>query len=371
MDFSLNIFAIIILISLLVVIYLTRDTINIKSRLFRMMILLAIFMNATEILSWIFDGKPGNLNYFLNFTFNFLFTAINLVVVGLWACYIDYQIFRDYEKLKQKWYYFLPAIIMFVLSIVNIFYPILFTISEENVYSRLPLLWTSIPLLIISYIFVLVLASKNNKEGNNRVIIGVIIFLSLPIIAAIIQLQFIGLFLIWPTTALAILISYLIFETTANSKDYLTGLFTRERAEELIQRHIFKTAPFSVMMLDIDDFKNINDTEGHHTGDLVLIEIARILQKQFDRKTLVSRYGGDEFLIVLPFADEASIKLVKKNIIDEISKAKVENIHDIKMSFGVAICNNTEDSTIKKVIIEADNDMYRNKGKLKKQEKEE
>ena len=370
MDFSLNIFAIIILITLLVVIYLTRDTINIKSRLFRVMIFATIIMNILEILSWSFDGKQGDLNYFLNYSFNFLFTALNTLVVGLWACYIDYLISKDHKTLKQNWYYFLPLFIMITLSIVNIFTPILFSISSTNVYSRLPFIWVSIPLTVIMYIYVFVLAYKNYKNNNQKVIIGVISFLSLPIIAAILQLRFLGLFLIWPSTAVAILISYLIFETTSNSRDYLTGLFTRERAEELINRHIYKNRPFSVMMLDIDNFKHINDTEGHNTGDQVLIEIAKILQKQFDKNTLVSRFGGDEFLIVSPFSEEKDIDAIRNKIVNDISICEFKNLNEINISFGVSVCNDASECTVNQVIIRADNDMYKNKEELRKQKRD-
>ena len=97
-SYELNIFAIVILVSLLIVIYMTNDTVNFKNRLFRGLIYTTILMNVFEILSWVFDGLSGNLNYYLNFTFNALLTATTTIVVGLWACYIDYIMFRDYEK---------------------------------------------------------------------------------------------------------------------------------------------------------------------------------------------------------------------------------------------------------------------------------
>ena len=154
-SFDLNIFAIIIMIALLAVIYLVKDTVNMKSRLFRMMIITTILMNVLEILSWVFNELTGNLNWYMNYSFNFLFTALGPLVVGLWATYIDFHTFKDFERLKKKWFYFLPAVIMGILSIVNIFYPILFTVNTLNVYARLPLIWTSIPLTIVLYIYIL------------------------------------------------------------------------------------------------------------------------------------------------------------------------------------------------------------------------
>ncbi|XFA99489.1 GGDEF domain-containing protein [Candidatus Izemoplasma sp. B36] len=325
-------------------------------------------MNLCEILSWVFNEKPGNLNYFLNFTFNFLFTALSTAVVGLWVCYIDYIVFKDYEKLKKKWYYFLPSVIMVVLSIINIFYPILFEISTSNVYARLPLIWSSIPLILASYIYVIVVVLKNDKTSNRRTILGVLIFLALPIIAAVLQLLNYGLLLIWPSTAVAIMISYLIFESTANARDYLTGVFNRERAEEQIERNIHKQNNFSILMVDIDHFKKINDTYGHHHGDETLKEVAKILKSVFNENALVSRYGGDEFLIVSAIYNHPDLDELKNQIKEEIKKSENAYVKNINLSFGVSICESTKDCTVEKVIVEADNNMYKNKQNYKQKE---
>lgn len=369
-DYSLNIFAILILIALYIVIHIAKDTYNIKSRIFRLMIITTIFMNLCEILSWVFNEQPGSLNYFLNFTFNFLFTALSTAVVGLWVCYIDYIVFKDFEKLKKKWYYFLPSVIMVTLSVINIFYPILFEVSSDNVYARLPLIWSSIPLILASYVYVLVIVIRNDRTSNRKTILGVLVFLALPIIAAILQLLNYGLLLIWPSTAVAIMISYLIFESTANARDYLTGVFNRERAEEQINRNIYKKRNFSILMVDIDNFKNINDTYGHHHGDQSLKEVAKILKVIFIENSLVSRYGGDEFLIVSSIYNHQDLNKKKKQINDLIEKSENEYVKNIKLSFGVSICEDSQDCNVEKIIIEADNDMYKNKSKYKKKVQE-
>ncbi|MBI9009426.1 MAG: GGDEF domain-containing protein [Tenericutes bacterium] len=366
-SFDLNFFAIMILVSLLAIIYLIKDTVNIKSRLFRMMIFTTILMNVIEILSWVFEGQTGEFNWYMNFTFNFLFTALGPVVVGLWACYIDYHTFKDYERLLKKWYYFLPAVIMVLLSFVNIFYPILFTISGTNEYTRLPLIWISIPMTVVVYIYLLILVMKAKKADNKKVVIGVLLFLSFPIVAAVFQMLFFGKTYIWPSTAIAILISYLIFETTSNSKDYLTGIFNRERADETIDRYLLKAKKFSVIMLDINNFKKINDTKGHHFGDQVLVEIASIISSVFHGNATVCRYGGDEFIIVSETYDNKVLLQKKAEIFEAVKNTKLTEISDIKLSCGICICDSTKDCTIDQVIIMADIDMYRDKELTKKE----
>ncbi len=360
-DYTLNIFSIVILTSLLAIIYFVKDTVNIRSRLFRMMIITTILMNVLEMLSWAFDGLPGEANRVLNFSSNFLFTALGTTVASLWACYIDYVVHKNYVRIKTKWYYFLPPTIMVILSIINIFNPILFTISLENVYSRLPLLWIQFPMILVIYVFVLIMVARRDHSEDKKVIIGVLVFLSLPLLSVVIQLLFLGVSLIWPSTSVAIILIYIIFQTTTNTKDYLTGLYTRDRAEERIDRYLIQKKPFSVIMIDLDGFKKINDTYGHHYGDQVLTEVAHVIHASFDHKTIVSRYGGDEFIVVTPIATLNELYKKREDIELNKSKSLIKEVNDLGFSFGVAISDVQDTYTIDSIIIEADNNMYADK----------
>lgn len=360
--YDLSIFAILLLLSLLVIIFSSQDKLNVKNSLFKMMIYTAILMNVIDILGYAFDSLPGATNLFFNKFFNFLFTALGTTVVGLWACYIDYIVFRDYEKLKKKWYYFLPVTIMFILSIINLFTPILFVISENNVYSRLPLIWISMPLTIGLYVYILILVLKNAKNSNKNVIIGVLAFLLLPIIAAIIQLQFYGVQLIWPITSLAIVITYLIFETTSNSRDYLTGAFSRQRAEEDIEQSLRKKKNFTVIMIDMDHFKEINDSLGHHFGDKILTLVSVELQKVFNKKSIVSRFGGDEFIIVTDIIDRPIIESLLSEARKSLKKCNLPEVkQEIDFTVGFSFYLKERKCNLQQIMIEADKDMYKNK----------
>jgi diguanylate cyclase (GGDEF)-like protein/PAS domain S-box-containing protein len=89
-------------------------------------------------------------------------------------------------------------------------------------------------------------------------------------------------------------------------RDHLTGLFNRRYLEETLERELLRAGrrqlPLSVIMLDVDDFKQFNDTYGHAAGDAVLRRLGRLLLDQVRGEDIPSRYGGDEFLIVLPDA---------------------------------------------------------------------
>jgi diguanylate cyclase (GGDEF)-like protein len=323
-------------------------------------------MLVLEILSWVFDGQPGIWNRLFNIVFNTLFTGLSVFVVTIWALYIDYMIFGDEKQIKKniKWYA-LPGIIVFILTIINAFLPFMFVIDSNNVYGRLDGIWIGAVFTYLIYGYVVYLVYTNRRRLTSNFLVGVILFLILPQLAVIAQILFLGLTVIWPVTALAVIFSYLLFETTSSSYDYLTGVYTRVYAEDYMYTLIKKHKPFTVILIDMDDFKHINDTYGHHVGDKVLIEMGRILQETFPKKEVVSRFGGDEFIVVMESTSKGNTELFRKTIYNLMRKSKHEYITQAKFSMGISICSTTHDCTIEELMIDADNNMYLDKAKNK------
>lgn len=87
-------------------------------------------------------------------------------------------------------------------------------------------------------------------------------------------------------------------------RDALTGLYNRHYLHDVLQRELARAArlghPVSVVLLDVDHFKQINDTYGHRVGDIVLREVAHLLQAQARESDVICRWGGEEFLVLLP-----------------------------------------------------------------------
>ena len=106
--------------------------------------------------------------------------------------------------------------------------------------------------------------------------------------------------------------------------DKLTGLCNRRHFEEKMkveaQKSFGKHLPLSVIMVDIDHFKKVNDTFGHPEGDMILREVASVLKKSVREKDTVARYGGEEFILILPEA-----RLEAASLIAERIRRQVEN----------------------------------------------
>lgn len=122
--------------------------------------------------------------------------------------------------------------------------------------------------------------------------------------------------------------------------DYLTGIYNRRFFEEILNKELNiskrKKAPLSILMLDIDFFKNINDTYGHKVGDEVLVSLCKLVTKLLRKSDIFARIGGEEFGILLPYTDEKGANYLAERI-----RTTVENetfiIDKHKINFTISI----------------------------------
>ncbi|QXM06184.1 sensor domain-containing diguanylate cyclase [Crassaminicella indica] len=141
--------------------------------------------------------------------------------------------------------------------------------------------------------------------------------------------------------------------------DKLTGVYNRRYFDQALEEMIHKSENFTLMMVDVDDFKKINDTYGHQKGDFVLREIARTILKSIRGKDILARYGGEEFIIIFPELEAKDVYSITNRI-----REKIENINwkekemKITISAGVSTYNG---QTKEDLINEADELLYKAK----------
>lgn len=121
--------------------------------------------------------------------------------------------------------------------------------------------------------------------------------------------------------------------------DKLTGLFNRVRIDEqlLLHMELFRryANPFSLIMMDIDHFKDVNDTYGHQTGDKVLQEMAGILKKNCRKTDIPGRFGGEEFVLICPGIPAEKAKMLAESLRVKIEKFLFAGELAVTSSFGV------------------------------------
>ena len=151
-------------------------------------------------------------------------------------------------------------------------------------------------------------------------------------------------------------------------KDQLTGVYNRngfdERAAELFARWERSAAKLSIVFVDCNKFKHINDTYGHAAGDLVLVKVADILQSRARVTDVVCRFGGDEFVILLPDTDVDGAEAYATSAFNEVLDAGFNDNGkplDVSISLGITAIN--EGDTLESALARADEAMYEAKGK--------
>ncbi|MFT4728242.1 MAG: diguanylate cyclase (GGDEF)-like protein [Granulosicoccus sp.] len=148
--------------------------------------------------------------------------------------------------------------------------------------------------------------------------------------------------------------------------DELTGLFNRKYANKLIEELDNNPAQIhTVMFLDLNGFKDVNDFYGHAAGDEVLIEVAERLVHAIPNNATLARWGGDEFVVVLPATDQACAKIFSSSVYAafEALVPTSEGNHEISTSIGLATSN--PGKSLHEALAEADSLMYEEKKKLK------
>lgn len=145
--------------------------------------------------------------------------------------------------------------------------------------------------------------------------------------------------------------------------DKLTSLYNRRKIEELLEFEINRSERFNhnfgLAIVDIDKFKEVNDTYGHQIGDKVLKEIANILNTNRRKTDFVGRYGGEEFIIICPESDVEGVIKLMETFKEKICKHKFSKVGNKTASFGVTMSQRGD--TIESVLKRADDALYQAK----------
>ena len=145
--------------------------------------------------------------------------------------------------------------------------------------------------------------------------------------------------------------------------DHLTQIYNRVKLTETLQDEINRSSryqiPLSLIMFDIDHFKKVNDTYGHDAGDYVLVEVVQIVKRMIRETDFIARWGGEEFMLLLPSTTEEDAFCLAERIRRQIEEGTFEEIGKVTASFGVTefVFNETEDEVTKRL----DDALYRAK----------
>ena len=275
----------------------------------------------------------------------------NVMIGYLWAKFIMVHMNIPFSDIRRNIYRTI-GLISIVLLVINIFYPLVFSVSDGR-YQRgfayiIFLIFAAFYILDSLYLYV-----KRVKKNGSLKLFPVHIFL-IPEIS-----------ITWTSIAISVAGIMTALKNEIIFTDCLTGLYNRVYLEFLHKRACNKKDCWvSGIMIDLNGFKQINDNYGHAEGDLALCIVADLLRKSFSEHGVVTRYAGDEFVIILNTTDDQLIqkiiKSAKKNFVTE--NEKNDKPYQLSASMGYAITN-LSNETIDDFMNRIDEQMYQDKMK--------
>lgn len=285
----------------------------------------------------------------------------NVMIGYLWAKFIMVHMNIPFSDIRRNIYRTI-GLISIVLLVINIFYPLVFSVSDGR-YQRgfayiIFLIFAAFYILDSLYLYV-----KRVKKNGSLKLFPVHIFLIPVILGVVIQAFFVEIAITWTSIAISVAGIMTALKNEIIFTDCLTGLYNRVYLEFLHKRACNKKdCCVSGIMIDLNGFKQINDNYGHAEGDLALCIVADLLRKSFSEYGVVTRYAGDEFVIMLNTTDDQLIQKIiesaKKNFVTE--NEKNDKPYQLSASMGYAITN-LSNETIDDFMNRIDEQMYQDK----------
>lgn len=339
---QINLFACIILVLVYWNIKINSRNILFDQQLFLGLILLTLSLLLADMVRAFVIGKNGlimiNLNIFAC-TINYLSAPLTSFI---WTLYADYKIYEDKSRIKKKFFIlFLPIIVNTFLIGLNLtkgmFHGIIFSVNSRNIYNRGPYF---IIVILITYgylLYTFIKTVKNKANIYEKNYYSLIAFIIPPFLGGIVQTIFYGIKLTWISLTLSIFIVYINIQNNRLYIDVLTGLYNRRKLNLYLDDVISSATNKFIggIMIDLDDFKEINDTFGHLEGDKALVYVADLLKENFRKEDFISRYAGDEFLIVLKVNRVEEIKNIVERLKLKLEEFNKKNITPYNLSFSI------------------------------------
>ncbi|MBR0294629.1 MAG: diguanylate cyclase [Bacilli bacterium] len=343
--------SVVILIILLISRWMTRRHTRLEDRVFTIFILISIFAPILETISFLVDGRAEMFFRVTNVTVNTLLYACTATVSVLWVLYSDLHLNHNAKRSKAL---YVPLLIVWgglVLALIpNIFLGFFFSFDSNHAYVREIPGYIFYVYLISSFVISIVIYIKTHLKHGESQFFPIWMFLSPVIIGCVIQVIWYGISLAWLGCAIGLLGIHVNIQSKLSLVDDLTGLYNRSYIEHrLIVARGNSRYVYSGIMLDIDYFKEINDSLGHSVGDEAIVNAANILLNISDQNSLPLRFAGDEFIILIQMpvnkADQLEAKTIEiKELIrkatDEFNK-NTEVSYQIVFSMGHAFFDKT------------------------------
>ena len=363
-EVQVNIFMVLLLGSIAVHAYLKFNRKEPVHQLFFALIVLTIVILLLEMLSVLLNSascKNLLVLHKLVDTAGFVLAPLAPIVAALYV----YKRTNRYIRLKIGRIIWLgaPAFGNAIVSLGSYQYNWIFSITNENLYLRGPLFFISPVSISFYYCIILWVLYDNRKKINHEERVMLSLLPIIPFLLSVFQLYYFVYLTIWNSLAIAIVMNYIFILHNQTQIDPLTGLGNRLAYDECIANLSHKSKlVLSVVNIDLDDFKSINNLYGHHEGDKVLRAFASELKAVFDGVGLPIRVGGDEFIVWIRENNPAIIEQYMATLTERVKtyNEKTGRPYQVSFSYGMTVLNE-QYNDLQELVQHSDKLMYEEK----------
>lgn len=302
-----------------------------------------------------------------------LYYVIAPMVAWMWLYYVELTVNPASKRfLKTSIFPVVIIVVNFVFVIFSYWNNLIFNISDTNVFSRGSLFFITGGLSGLIFIYSMIRIYLHKTSIRKQEYTPLMLYSVPPLISGILLLIFKDMNFIFNSLIVSNLIIFIYIQSKITSTDFLTGLFNK-REYEFVIKQLKASKPkeleLSAMMIDINDFKQINDEYGHKLGDEALITISKIIKSSVRKQDYVFRVGGDEFMVILLSDEHDIIKGIINRIDEQLTKFNQLKTYPFELSFslGKGIYNEEKQQDLDKFFENLDSMMYEQKKVYKKQ----
>ena len=304
-----------------------------------LMMFFALTSCIADPIAYTMKGLPGILPKITVYATSTWLFAANMLAVACWTRFLAYYLNGSISK-KTRTALSIVVSIGIAILVVNLFYPLVFSIDENNLYKRSILYYFFV---IVDYLLVvnsLFTYYKSKKKGGALKFFPIWVYIVPIVIGGVVQTIFYGVSVVPTSIAVSIAGVLASLQNEMIYRDSLTGIFNRTYLDYLLSKFAKRSSRQKVtgIMLDLNGFKHINDELGHSVGDEALIATTRILQKSVNSMGNVIRYAGDEFIIIINTQDDDAIESCIKRIRRHFDKFNDEMNKPYKLSASMGFC---------------------------------
>ena len=350
--------------------FITRTEAQSEEKIFNTLMWLAMIACLVEPLTFTLDGKPGVLCHWINLLGATYLYFANGFGSYLFCLYVDEALYQDKERIRTH-YTKLRVLLGTLLTslFLNIFFGFYFYIDENNCYHRQPLIYVFYVYLVICVILSIYIVANYRFNYRKKAFFPIFMFLGPILVGSILQMAFYGLSLAWLGTAIGIVALYMSLQNQRTYVDLLTGLFNRMYLEHFMYSVENDNATYYGIMLDMNYFKDINDTYGHTAGDRALVAASQILKNNADKNCTLFRFAGDEFIIMIKTDSEHDVVHYERCVRGDMKRFNERKDEPFTLSASMGHSkfdreHDTEDDFLKRI----DAAMYEDKQRIHRED---